>query len=634
MPARREFVRALWILVILLVAALVLGGTLAGCRKVNPPGDGSTVNPGGTPGSSGGPLQVAYNDNRLRQGSAGYYDFDADYLGGSISPGQEVLVGEGDFLVTLVWSQPVTLEGIKPFIVLDPPPTREWNWLPEWQSGSTAQFMYREADRSVLGVAVTLKAGLPLGGGKTLEADYAFTIRRCQEPSVTATVAGLPWVKAPYDRVVAGYVVQTGRYEARFEFSETPDRASAEKTLGTLDGHLRACRWDGDRALLVTADVAAGATLVFDLNGTVIPGSIRLGNQTPLVLVGAEPTALACLDDPGDPASAPRSVTLKVPLRAGDVAPQGGRVLLWEVVPNLFDASGESPTERLEPWVAATADGAAEPLGGIADVEWGYEVSERSGWSADGRLILPVQDRAVAVSWASGRPAAEILDGPTTDGHSWYLSRAVSPDGRTLAWLEFDPSTPPDANAETLRLVVLDLSTGQRREYPKAAPVRLYESVYYERPRILWTPLGEIALTPEETLPAASLRVLDPTTGRFAPREFVGPDGKTLLVLAWTVHSGQDDWRAKGLAVGVDEKGAAILVSSAGRQTLDLGEGGTIQPGRLQFSPAGELLAVECAGRVRIFRCPSGDLVQAVEGQLAGFSADGKLWLVVPASGG
>jgi hypothetical protein len=90
----------------------------------------------------GRPLQVTHSDNRLRQSSAGYSDY-ADYLGGSISPGQDVLVGEGGFLITLVWSQPVTLEGIK--------------WLPEWQSGSTAQFTHLEADRSVPGVAVTLK---------------------------------------------------------------------------------------------------------------------------------------------------------------------------------------------------------------------------------------------------------------------------------------------------------------------------------------------------------------------------------------------------------------------------------------------------------------------------------------------
>ncbi len=343
MPARRRLWR---LLTCFCPAAIVMAAVLPGCRKTAAPGPSAGTGgagPGGTSPGGGdatpvpGSLEVRVFDGRLRQYATNYFDFDyTSYTETVVNPGQEVLVGQGYILLTLVWTQPVTLESIRPFLLFEPAPDPQWNWLQNWpdeHSGSCLQVRY-PAESPVPMAAVCFGAGLPLGGGK-------------------------PWPTTSLSPYAAA-----GRSRSR-----PPSRACPG-----------------------------------------IPGTICLAEQDPLVLAGMAPVALTCLDSPGDPAAQVRIIPLEFPLRAGRIAPQGNRALLWEAIPD-FDISGEGPDELFLPWTVDLAGGAAGPVDEAFSGAGDRFVRGMSGWSADGRLVLPDSDRTVAVSWTASPPTAVVWPG-------------------------------------------------------------------------------------------------------------------------------------------------------------------------------------------------------------------------------
>lgn len=500
------------------------------------------------------------------------------------------------------------------------------------------QFLYRADQWAVPEVQVTLKVGLPLGGGNTLAQDFAFTVSRTAEPTMTASVAGCPWARLPYERPVAGYVLPAGRYEARFEFSPAPDHAAAEKVLLTTAPGVVESRWADDRTLIVTLDLVSDADpAIFSANGVPVPGTVCLARLDPLVVAGREKTALACLEDPGSATAEPKLIALSLPLEAGKLAFDGQKTLLLEDVINV-DIRYDTPQTVPIPWVVDTRTGEARCLEGpFASSQIGMLLG-MYGWAADGRLVLPLTDEsAVLVEVGSGGFACgdNPIIPPGMPGVGPFISSAVSPDGRKLAWL--DLAYAPAGGTALMGLAVADTETGATVEdYPDAAEAVLYDGNTWETPPILWSPVGDIWLPPQETLPAAQFRELDKTGGVFAVREFLAPDGKPLQALAWTVHSGQEDWLANGRTVGYEVGGQdgsqkLVLVTASGRVPLALtGDGNYGSAAGAAFSPDGSLVAVQSGEKLFIFRCPSGEKVREVEGRYLGFARGGQLWLVVP----
>ncbi len=659
--------------VLILLAVVFGGGALSGCRKAIPPADGGTADPGGqNPDGSGGSaagrsggtgnpagqmgaLQVTVSDNRLKQFTTDYASFDSPaYLEIAVSPGQKVLVGQGGVSINLAWLTPVGRETVEPFVTADPPPPDGVTWFPDWSGGSLLRLSYPPPDRpdGASGIQVTLKAGLSLGYSRTLAEDFVFTVRRGPEPAVTASVKDLPWVQIPYEgRVIAGYVVPPGRYTVRFDFSQAPDQASVAETLGRLEapwelppGAIVGSRWDGDRTLFVDVDLPEETTSVFNLNGAVVPGGLRVAHEDPLVLVAARATALAYLDDPRSPSPMPRLLPLAAPLVPGSLSPAGDWALLWEESPTVFCMSDAYPAYRLLPWAVRTSDGQGWPLSAAAEPESCAGALDEGGWAADGRLVLPAPEEVVAVTLSGDVPGRgadvsgrEVLYSEAAGEGRGCLSRAISGDGRYYACLELDPPPVAGENRSTMTLVVLDLATGRAQTYPAAAPAD-YEADSYFAPPILWWPLGETALPPVDWRRPGIFRVFDPTGGKFVERQFLGPDGKPLAASAWTMHDAEADWLADGRAIGSDEAGKVVLVTATGRVPLDFGSpkvAADSQVYRAEFSPAGDLVAVERGGFTWLFRCPGGEKVwdRALEGRLLGWTKDGRLWLVKQAAG-
>ncbi len=592
-------------------------------------------------------------DDRLQEPTPDYGSPVESYLETVVRPGDTVLVGQGAVTVTLIWGATVKLEAVRPYLSLDPAPRGQWNWLEEWIYGSCLQFRYT-ADEGLPGISVTLGKGMPLGGDRSLEADFTFRLERREEPAVEMTVVGLPWVRSPSgERTLTGFAVPAGRLEVGLVFSHAPDRAAVESALGIGRGSsIIAARWEGERRLSLSLDLAAGRAVVLDVNGVPVPGGIPIARQTPLVLAGRAPVSLATYDRPEDGSAGPRLLPLSIPLVPGAVSPDGGWALLWEEAPVLFDESGEAPEIHTVPWLVETAAGRAECLDGPVRFNWLHRSGDRGGWAADGRYVMPEYGRIVAVIPGESPPNPVVLDGPAP-GYGWkYLSHSVSPDGRRLAWLEVS-RRPDGGDADTMDFTVLDLTTLERREYRAAAPVRLFDGVYYETPEIVWLPGGEPALWRHPPGPGGLARkvlmVLDPSSGRFVERGFIAPDGKVLeRPLAWTWHPGGAGWTETGLALGAETTAGRwriVLVGKTGRRPLEIGSvDGTGVTGerllgsaglrRAEFSPGGEFLAVEevPGGTVRLFRCSDGEEVRTFTGRLLGWTTGGVLWLVVPGS--
>jgi len=614
------------------------GGQDIGDDGQGPGDDGDEPEPGDQPEL----LRASVYDDRLQEPTSDYPGSGVEpYLETSVRPGDEVLVGQGRLTVTLHWARPVSLDDIEPFISLDPTPTREWNWLPEWGEGSCLQFVYNP-DEGPTGVSVILTAGMPLGGDETLAEDFTFHITRDEEPSVTMQVVGTPWIKSPYDRPYSGYAVRAGRHEVRVEFSHTPDRASAEDGLGVgRRSYIDEARWESERVLLLTLDLAPSERAVLDVNGTELPGWMPVARQTPLVLEGREAVSLAVLTDPADPVRPPELTPLNPPFEPGSVSPDGEWALLWEKAPYAY--AEEAPDVRPVPWLVSLETGRLVCVDGIADFSW-MVPSRRAGWSADGRLIAPFSSQILALTPGLDPAASMVLDGPAPESRWKYLATSVSPDGLRLAWLEITPY-PAGQWAETMDLTVLDLATLARTKYPAAAPVRLYDSVYYETPEIVWLPLGDIGLWRDPAdgpgFGRKVLWTLDRASGEFVEAEggFTAPDGRALAgPVFWTHHENEADWLAAGLAVGTEPTpsagGQAVLVTPGGRFNLAEIEAGRWSLVKVELSPDGELLALEDGsgrGQIHVYRCGNGEEVRSLEGRLLGWTPDGRLWLVVPA---
>lgn len=654
--------RATVVLVLALTLAVAAGTCLPGCRSGGDPsagnggsggagsGGGGQDSGGGSPGGSGGsgggalpPLEVVVYDDRLSLGTADTPSGLEPYLETAVEASETVLVGQGDVTVTLTWAQRVRLEDLESFLSLDPVPESAWNWLEEWGDGSVLQFRYR-ASEAAEGARVTLDPGLPLGGSDRLEEEFAFTITRVTEPAVTMTVAGLPWVTSPYERLFTGYAVPTGSQVITLEFSHPPDQVSVEERLGLRaapDGRWlsftgerleAAAEWSGDRTLELTLDLAEGDRVVLDTNGALVPGHIPLARQSPLVMEGRPPRSLAVFGQPTAAGSSPTIVDLPVPAARGRLSPDGNWVLLWEHAPFAFPGEDTSD-HRLVPWLARAADGTARCLDGAVAFNWVHRCADSGGWAADGRYIIPEHSRIVAVTPGPGEVRTAVLDGPTPDGNWKYLSYSVAPDGGRLAWLEIARDA-QGRHAEGMTLVVLDLAGGERSVYPDAAPTRLYDGVYYETPTIVWLPLGQVGLWRDGPAgqPGRVLLAFDEAGGRFAPTEFTAPDGKPLSgPQFWTIHADSAAWQSSGVAIGTEPTATGsfrqVLVTSAGRFELEL-------PGgldRAALSPDGRWLAAQPAPgpQVLIIDRSTGETVRSLDGQLVGWGPDGALWLLV-----
>ncbi len=630
---RRLFSLLLLALLALLVAAPV---GLGGCRKTEPPGQGQAGGSGGA-GGSGIPLQVSIYDQRRLYPRTGMGSFQpSDFLETRVSSGQDVLIGEGNFIVTIGWFKKVSPEAARASIVLDPPPAGDWSWEPQEVPTSTLQLFYREDQWSVPKVNVTLKGGMPLGPTETLAQDFTFTVTRAKEPTMTASVTGFPWVKIPTDRVVEGYVLPAGRHELRLEFSAAPDHQEAEEALiGSVPGVIES-RWADDRTFIVTLDLVDGEDpVVLNINGVAVPGGLRFSHIDPLALAGKAPVGLACYEDPDDLAAGPRLTELPLPLGPGRVAIGGERVLLLEDVRSV-DVAYDSPWLYPIPWVVDTRTGDARCLEGPFETDPIAMGVGMYGWAADGRLALPLWDGStVLIDPGAADPAEDAwrVWAPPKPQSDACLTRSVSPDGRRLALLELADAYDP--NDSTMRLVLMDLATAQRTaDYPAAGKAVLYDGEYWQRPPLLWSPDGGLWLPADETLPAAQFRMFDQASGTFVTRDFTAPDGKPLKAFAWTVHSGPADWLANGRAVGFEAANEQLLlVSASGRKQLGLTDGNPGPLMRAAFSPDGSLLAVQSGTRAFLFRCPSGEKARDIEGQFVGFSAGGQLWVLVPAEG-
>lgn len=658
----------LWttILILLLVMAVVAGAGLVGCRGRGDDatggngaggvgsgsgGSGTPGDPGGSGGSGGSgasgdrpPLEITVYDDRLAQ-ATGDTPFSGvePYLETGVEPGDAVQVGQGAVTVTLRWAQRVKLADIQPFLALDPAPVSEWNWIEEWGDGSILQFRYLP-DEAAAGVSIVLAVGLPLSDSTALETDYAFTLTRVAEPVVTMTVAGLPWVRSPYERPFTGYSVPLWRQAVTLEFSHAPDRVSVEERLGLraaaggrwlsyLGRPLEAkATWSGDRTLNLVIDLAEGERVILDVNGSAVPGYIPLARQSPLVLEGRSVKALAAFRQPADVESGVITTSLPLPLEGGRLSPDGAWAILWEHAPFVFPGE-DTPDARLVPWLVRLADSQAVCLDGLVSLNWVHRCGNSGGWTADGRYVVPEHSRLVAVTPSAGEVGTTVLDGPTPDGNWKYFSYSVAPDGGLLAWLELARDA-EGRHSQGMTLVVLDLATGQRRVYPDAAPVRLYDGVYYETPPITWLPLGQVGLWRDAPAGQSGrvLMALDDGTGRFGAVEFMAPDDKVLAEPEfWTTHPSAEEWRASGVAVGVERAadGALrrVMVTSAGRFALELAGGlGAAAP-----SPDGRWLAVEAVegGEVVLIDRSSGATVRSFAGTLLGWAPDGTLWLMV-----
>lgn len=102
--------KLVWCLLLGVLLALLPGVGLPGCRKAKPPGQDSSGTQGDVQGNTqegGGaePLRVVVSDQRRLYPRTGYDAFETGaYLDTKVSPGQEVLIGQGDFSIDLYWA--------------------------------------------------------------------------------------------------------------------------------------------------------------------------------------------------------------------------------------------------------------------------------------------------------------------------------------------------------------------------------------------------------------------------------------------------------------------------------------------------------------------------------------------------
>jgi hypothetical protein len=590
-----------------------------------------------------------------------------------VSPGQQVAVGTGEVTVKLRLPKGTTLEGVKPFLVLEPGEVR-FNTA-EWEKEFVIDILW--PDHEVPRIGFTLKQGAPLGGptATALSRDFTLTIERRKTVSTfTIVEVGNENVAVPYTGPRGGYDLAAGLHTFRIDFSKAMDRASVEATVArALTASASAYppdvpvsppspvyKWKGGKTVEVSLEMdagpgagklrAVGRHYLISPNGALDKEGVAVSYDGDLWVTVRAPVAVFRVpaagpvdgvtgggEGPGGGAEKP-ILTLNPGLPVIDVDQDGRRFLALESLNDTaIGDSGDAP-----PWYVPkllTPDGRAEDLhhksGGVQDIGL-----------ADAGRIWAASVREVTVSTADAWDDPDTCMKAGVGGEFIFDGLAVSGDGWTTAYLI---RSPDQSSRDGGHRVTVDLwvfhpksPTGRDSSFKAVAQIPAMSDFYGPPVGMAIDRDGKTLIFNDLSVANHPLAVVDLETGA---KTTIAPPAD--IPVAVPIAGFQ-----KELAISADGRTAAGVVSDrvvivalaagstrsvrlpSGRQYL-----GSSRPfsSAMRFSPNGAFLAFQVISgaqpdeeaRVMLYDLTTETLTDRGPGRLVGWSADGSSLFVV-----
>ncbi|HEY3315387.1 MAG TPA: hypothetical protein VGL40_08975 [Bacillota bacterium] len=562
-----------------------------------------------------------------------------------VTPGQTVLVGQGDVSVSLYLAPGATLESAKPFLTYDQDPVD----MQAMDFGPNYLIHLRWSAAGGGGserIRLTIRKGAPLGGSAILPEDFSFAIERRVEPHFLVFEVGVENVKLPYSGQREGYDLSPGRHTFKFAFTKAMDRRSVEEavrrslgayTPGAITGLSSpepAFSWQDDRNLVVTVDLEVGPSNVLgpnpyrgyllSANGSRDQEGLEVWFNDQLYVSVRAPLAIMAVSP--RPGGKRRTLMTLAPGRTvAAVDGDGQRALALEDASS--PASGGDGPASVIPWLYRRGE---PPLNLSDKLGWAYGLGflpDGRVWSYDGQGNTVVMDAGGTVSTVLKAGRRPVGQGFSQDATTFvYFTRAEGEEEVRQPGIKVG-----------LDLNVLKTADGSSLRIPKVATMDSMADFYGPPLEVVVDGPGRVAGCIDLSGGTPRLLLFDLTSGRVDA--FPGPEDPT--------HGLYGQAALGQLAISPDSRAVIFTFFANGPHVFlaDLVSGKTTEvkvanAWHPRFSPNGRRVAFDVTAgdepgtretRVKVLDRDTGTIVDLGRGYSAGWSGDGESVFVVQA---